>query len=58
MLWRPPQLILNSDTLSIEETEPGDSEVDTSIAGAEVTEVVQKLLGGKAPVWTRSAQSF
>ncbi|KAI3374131.1 hypothetical protein L3Q82_005986 [Scortum barcoo] len=32
-----------------EEVEAGDSEVDSSITQAEVTEVVRKLLGGKAP---------
>ncbi|KAI3368228.1 hypothetical protein L3Q82_007815 [Scortum barcoo] len=32
-----------------EEAEAGDSEVDSSITRAEVTEVVRKLLGGKAP---------
>ncbi|KAI3376551.1 hypothetical protein L3Q82_016999 [Scortum barcoo] len=32
-----------------EEAEAGDSEVDSSITQAEVTEVVRKLLGGKAP---------
>ncbi|KAI3376734.1 hypothetical protein L3Q82_000004 [Scortum barcoo] len=34
---------------SSEEAEAGDSEVDSSITQAEVTEVVRKLLGGKAP---------
>ncbi|KAI3369205.1 hypothetical protein L3Q82_007444 [Scortum barcoo] len=34
---------------SDEEAEAGDSEVDPSITRAEVTEVVRKLLGGKAP---------
>ncbi|KAI3361713.1 hypothetical protein L3Q82_001949 [Scortum barcoo] len=33
----------------LEEAEAGDSEVDSSITQAEVTEVVRKLLGGKAP---------
>ncbi len=36
-------------TSSIEEAEAGDSEVASSITRAEVTEVVKKLLGGKAP---------
>ena len=34
---------------SIEEAEAGGSEVDSFITQAEVTEVVQKLLSGKAP---------
>ncbi|KAI3373822.1 hypothetical protein L3Q82_022396 [Scortum barcoo] len=34
---------------STEEVEAGDSEVDSSITQAEVTEVVHKLLSGKAP---------
>ena len=34
---------------SIEEAEAEGSEVDSSITQAEVTEVVKKLLGGKAP---------
>ena len=34
---------------SIEEAETGDSEVDSFITQAEVTEVVQKLLSGKEP---------
>ncbi|KAI3359357.1 hypothetical protein L3Q82_002863 [Scortum barcoo] len=37
-----------TDLPSSEEAEAGDSEVD-SITQAEVTEVVRKLLGGKAP---------
>ena len=37
------------DTPSIEEAEAGDSEVDPFITQAEVTEVVRKLLSGKAP---------
>nr|XP_049577497.1 glycine receptor subunit alpha-3 isoform X2 [Syngnathus scovelli] len=42
--------LLNSTyTLSIEEAGPGDSEADSPISGVEVTEVVKKLLGGKAP---------
>nr|XP_049577496.1 glycine receptor subunit alpha-3 isoform X1 [Syngnathus scovelli] len=41
--------LLNSTyTLSIEEAGPGDSEADSPISGVEVTEVVKKLLGGKA----------
>ncbi|KAI3376167.1 hypothetical protein L3Q82_016694 [Scortum barcoo] len=38
-----------TDLPSSEEAEAGDSEVDSSITRAEVTEVVRKLLGGKAP---------
>ncbi|KAK3547532.1 hypothetical protein QTP86_021516, partial [Hemibagrus guttatus] len=38
-----------TDTPSIEEPEADDSEVDSFITQAEVTEVVQQLLGGKAP---------
>ncbi|KAI3364902.1 hypothetical protein L3Q82_001087 [Scortum barcoo] len=38
----------HNDLPSNEEAEAGDSEVD-SITQAEVTEVVRKLLGGKAP---------
>ncbi|KAI3355273.1 hypothetical protein L3Q82_018130 [Scortum barcoo] len=37
------------DMPSNEEAEAADSEVDSSITQAEVTEVVRKLLGGKAP---------
>lgn len=33
-----------------EEAEAGDSEVDPSIGQAEVTKIIQKLLGGKALV--------
>ncbi len=36
-------------TSSIEEAEAGGSEVASSITWAKVTEVVKKLLGGKAP---------
>jgi hypothetical protein len=36
-------------TSSDEEAEAGDSEADSPITQAEVTEVVRKLLGGKAP---------
>ncbi|KAI3364291.1 hypothetical protein L3Q82_011098, partial [Scortum barcoo] len=35
--------------LPVRKQEAGDSEVDSSITQAEVTEVVRKLLGGKAP---------
>uniref|UniRef100_A0A671UNG7 Reverse transcriptase domain-containing protein n=2 Tax=Sparus aurata TaxID=8175 RepID=A0A671UNG7_SPAAU len=42
-------LLNPTDTPSIEEAEAGDSEVDPSITQAEVTEVVRKLLSGKAP---------
>ncbi|KAK3512519.1 hypothetical protein QTP70_015647, partial [Hemibagrus guttatus] len=42
-------LLNPSDTPSIEEPEAEDSEVDSFITQAEVTEVVQQLLGGKAP---------
>uniref|UniRef100_A0A671UP04 Reverse transcriptase domain-containing protein n=1 Tax=Sparus aurata TaxID=8175 RepID=A0A671UP04_SPAAU len=42
-------LLNPTDTPSIEEAEAGDSEVDRSITQAEVTEVVRKLLSGKAP---------
>ncbi|KAK3545916.1 hypothetical protein QTP70_016712, partial [Hemibagrus guttatus] len=38
-----------TDTPSIEEPEAEDSEADSFITQAEVTEVVQQLLGGKAP---------
>nr|XP_049578940.1 vacuolar protein sorting-associated protein 4A isoform X1 [Syngnathus scovelli]XP_049578941.1 vacuolar protein sorting-associated protein 4A isoform X1 [Syngnathus scovelli]XP_049578942.1 vacuolar protein sorting-associated protein 4A isoform X1 [Syngnathus scovelli]XP_049578943.1 vacuolar protein sorting-associated protein 4A isoform X1 [Syngnathus scovelli]XP_049578944.1 vacuolar protein sorting-associated protein 4A isoform X1 [Syngnathus scovelli]XP_049578945.1 vacuolar protein sorting- len=42
--------LLNSTyTPSIEEAGPRDSEADSPISGVEVTEVVKKLLGGKAP---------
>nr|XP_049579068.1 uncharacterized protein LOC125970583 [Syngnathus scovelli] len=42
--------LLNSTyTPSIEEAGPGDSEADSPIFGVEGTEVVKKLLGGKAP---------
>ncbi|KAK3549447.1 hypothetical protein QTP86_001448 [Hemibagrus guttatus] len=37
-----------TDTPSVEEPEAEDSEVDSFITQADVTEVVQKLLGGKA----------
>ncbi|KAK3544065.1 hypothetical protein QTP86_000871 [Hemibagrus guttatus] len=42
-------LLNPTDTHSVEEPEAGDSEVDSFITQAEVTEVVQQLLGGKAP---------
>ncbi|KAK3568835.1 hypothetical protein QTP86_017957 [Hemibagrus guttatus] len=42
-------LLNPSDTPSVEEPEAEDSEVDSFITQAEVTEVVQQLLGGKAP---------
>ncbi|KAK3571740.1 hypothetical protein QTP86_018731, partial [Hemibagrus guttatus] len=42
-------LLNPSDTPSVEEPKAEDSEVDSFITQAEVTEVVQQLLGGKAP---------
>lgn len=42
-------LLNPTNTSSSEEAEAKGSEVDLSITQAEVTEVVQKLLGGKAP---------
>ncbi|KAI3352436.1 hypothetical protein L3Q82_005390 [Scortum barcoo] len=42
-------LLNPTDLPSSEEAEAGDSEVDSSITRAEVTEVVRKLHGGKAP---------
>ncbi|KAK3510565.1 hypothetical protein QTP70_010565 [Hemibagrus guttatus] len=42
-------LLNPTDTLSVEEPEAEDSRVDSFITQAEVTEVVQQLLGGKAP---------
>ncbi|KAK3536643.1 hypothetical protein QTP86_015444, partial [Hemibagrus guttatus] len=42
-------LLNPTDTPSVEEPEAGDSEVYSFITQAEVTEVVQQLLGGKAP---------
>ncbi|KAK3530107.1 hypothetical protein QTP86_014770 [Hemibagrus guttatus] len=42
-------LLNPTDTLSVEEPEAEDSQVDSFITQAEVTEVVQQLLGGKAP---------
>ncbi|KAK3575585.1 hypothetical protein QTP86_030518 [Hemibagrus guttatus] len=42
-------LLNPTDTPSIEEPEAEDSEVDSFITQAEVTEVVQQLVGGKAP---------
>ncbi|KAK3561397.1 hypothetical protein QTP86_000593 [Hemibagrus guttatus] len=42
-------LLNPTDTPSVEEPEAEDSEVDSFITQAEATEVVQQLLGGKAP---------
>ncbi|KAK3566946.1 hypothetical protein QTP86_006763 [Hemibagrus guttatus] len=42
-------LLNPTDTPSVEEPEAEDSEVDSFITQAVVTEVVQQLLGGKAP---------
>ncbi|KAK3522948.1 hypothetical protein QTP86_010078 [Hemibagrus guttatus] len=42
-------LLNPTDTPSIEEPEAKDSEIDSFITQAEVTEVVQQLLGSKAP---------
>ncbi|KAK3513140.1 hypothetical protein QTP70_003771 [Hemibagrus guttatus] len=42
-------LLNPTDTPSVAEPEAEDSEVDSFITQAEVTEVVQQLLGGKAP---------
>ncbi|KAK3537609.1 hypothetical protein QTP70_017005, partial [Hemibagrus guttatus] len=42
-------LLNPTDTPSVEKPEAKDSEVDSFITQAEVTEVVQQLLGGKAP---------
>ncbi|KAK3549912.1 hypothetical protein QTP86_015528 [Hemibagrus guttatus] len=42
-------LLNPTNTPSVEEPEAEDSEVDSFITQAEVTEVVQQLLGGKAP---------
>ncbi|KAK3541858.1 hypothetical protein QTP86_008196 [Hemibagrus guttatus] len=42
-------LLNPTDTPSVEEPEAEGSEVDSFITQAEVTEVVQQLLGGKAP---------
>ncbi|KAI3361649.1 hypothetical protein L3Q82_002014 [Scortum barcoo] len=42
-------LLNPTDLPSNEEAEAGDSEVDSSITQAEVTEVARKLLSGKAP---------
>ncbi|KAK3553775.1 hypothetical protein QTP70_009301 [Hemibagrus guttatus] len=42
-------LLNPTDMPSVEEPETEDSEVDSFITQAEVTEVVQQLLGGKAP---------
>ncbi|KAK3511498.1 hypothetical protein QTP70_009001 [Hemibagrus guttatus] len=43
-------LLNPTDMPSVEEPEAEDSEVDSFLTQAEVTEVVQQLLGGKAPV--------
>ncbi|KAI3374835.1 hypothetical protein L3Q82_021373 [Scortum barcoo] len=51
-------LLNPTDLPSNEEAEAGVSEVDSSITQAEVTEVVRKLLSGKAPGWMRSALSL
>ena len=50
-LWKEyfDDLFNPTDMTSIEEAEAGISEVDSFIAQAEVTEVVRKLLSGKAP---------
>ncbi|KAK3566414.1 hypothetical protein QTP86_032266 [Hemibagrus guttatus] len=42
-------LLNPTDTPSVEEPETEDTEVESFITQAEVTEVVQQLLGGKAP---------
>ena len=42
-------LLNPTETPSIEEAEAGDSEFDSFITQAAVTDVVRKLLGGKAP---------
>ena len=42
-------LLNPTDAPSVEEAEAGDSEVDSFITQAEVTEIVGKLLSGKAP---------
>ncbi|XP_061740413.1 uncharacterized protein LOC133541215 [Nerophis ophidion] len=42
-------LLNPTNTSSYEEAVPGESVVDSPISGAEVAEVVKKLLGGKAP---------
>ncbi|XP_051936003.1 uncharacterized protein LOC127610201 [Hippocampus zosterae] len=42
-------LLNSTNTPSLEEAEPGDSEVGSPISVVEVTDVVKKLLGGKAP---------
>ncbi|TWW66862.1 R2 Retrovirus-related Pol polyprotein from type I retrotransposable element [Takifugu flavidus] len=50
-------LLNPTNTPSSEEAGPGDLGIGSHISGAEVAEVVKKLLGGKAPGWMRSAQS-
>ncbi|TKS65493.1 LINE-1 reverse transcriptase -like protein [Collichthys lucidus] len=49
--WREyfEDLLNPTSTSSLEEAEPGDPVVVSPISGAEVAEVVKKLLGGKAP---------
>ncbi|XP_051916968.1 uncharacterized protein LOC127597715 [Hippocampus zosterae] len=42
-------LLNSTNTSALEEAEPGDSEVGSPISVVEVTDVVKKLLGGKAP---------
>ncbi|KAM9812086.1 uncharacterized protein ACBT44_011417 isoform 1-T7 [Syngnathus typhle] len=42
-------LLNSTDTPSIVEAGPGDSEADSPISGVKVTGVVKKFLGGKAP---------
>ncbi|KAK0145331.1 putative uncharacterized transposon-derived protein F52C9.6 [Merluccius polli] len=54
--WK--EYLLNpTDTPSGKEAGPGDSGVGSPISGAEVAEVVRKLLGGRAPGWMRSARN-
>ncbi|KAI3376129.1 hypothetical protein L3Q82_016659 [Scortum barcoo] len=48
-LRRGKQYSANTVYSAVRKQEAGDSEVDSSITQAEVTEVVRKLLGGKAP---------
>ncbi|KAI3373319.1 hypothetical protein L3Q82_006619 [Scortum barcoo] len=50
-------LLNPTDLPSNEEAEAGDSEVDFVHHPSQVTEVVRKLLSGKAPEWMRSALS-
>ncbi|XP_057705300.1 uncharacterized protein LOC130923569 isoform X1 [Corythoichthys intestinalis] len=51
-------LLNSTDTPSFEEAGSGDSEVGSPTSGVEVTEVVGKLLGGKAPWSMRSARCW